>query len=238
MKLALAFVVFFTANLALAEEKQGWEHESTLGVVKVGGNSNSESYNGKQKTVYTINKNALTLTGQYLETKTTGVQTAKAWDAALRYEFIISAWWSAFLQHGAESDSFAGYTQRDNSDIGAKYFIIQDDNEKLFTEAGYRYTKTLSSQAAPTKYESYGRSYIEYTRKFNDSVSGKVWVEYLPNFSDSEAYLVNYEPSVTVLMNSLLSLKVAYLVKYHNKTLTLNEKKEDTTFTTALVAKF
>ncbi len=242
MKLVLSVMVILSvlsiANFAMAEEKTGWGHESTLGVVRVGGNSDSESYNGKQKTIYTLDSNALTVTGQYLETKTTGVQTGKAWDAAVRYERIFTAWWSSFVQHGAESDTFAGYTQRDNSDLGAKYYMIQDDNEKLFSELGYRYTKTLSSQATPTKYESYGRAYVEYACIFNASVSGKVWVEYLPNFTNSNAYLVNYEPSMTVLMNSVFSLKVAYLVKYHNLTLTPNEKKEDTTFTTALVAKF
>ena len=242
MKLSLAFVALVCSlsytNQVHAEEKLGWTHESTLGVVKVGGNSDYESYNGKQKTIYTIENNALTLTGQYLETKSTGVQTGKAWDAALRYERIFSVMWSGFVQHGAESDTFAGYTQRDNSDFGGKYYLIQDEHEKLVSEVGYRYTKTLSSQNAPTKYESYGRAYLEYNRKFNDSVSAKLWVEYLPNFTNTEAYLVNYEPSITVLMNSVLSLKLAYLVKAHNLTLLPNEKKEDTTFTTALVAKF
>lgn len=238
LSLMILLSVLSISNFAMAEEKLGWTNESLVGVVRVGGNSDSESYNGKQKTIYTLDSNAVTATAQYLETKTTGVQTGKAWDAALRYERIFSPLWSAFLQHGAESDTYAGYTQRDNSDIGAKYYMIQDDDEKLFSELGYRYTKTLSSQAAPTKHESYGRAYVEYNRTFNASVSGKVWVEYLPNFTNSDAYLMNYEPSITVLMNSVFSLKMAYLVKYHNLTLAPTEKKEDTTFTTALVAKF
>ncbi len=221
-----------------AEDRSAWAHESEVGLVKVSGNTDTESYNGKQKTIYTFDHNALTLAGRYLEAKTAGTQTAKSWDTSLRYERILSDQWSVFAQQGAESDSYAGYTQRDNSDVGAKYTIKKSDTENLFAEAGYRYTKTLPSLGTDLKYESYGRLYSEYDLKVNSNVSAKFWVEYLPNFTTSDAYLVNYEPSVAVVLNSLFSLKVSYLVKYHNKTLLPNEKKEDSTFTTALVAKF
>lgn len=83
-----------------------------------------------------------------------------------------------------------------------------------------------------------GRLYLEYGTKINESVTAKAWVEYLPNFKNEDAYLVNYEPSLSVMMSQIFSIKLAYLVKYHNRTVTATEKKEDTSFTTALVAKF
>ena len=237
-KLCVFLSVLFISLFTFAEEKSPWAHESEVGLVKVSGNTDSESYNGKQKTVYSFDQNALTLAGRYLEAKTAGTQTAKSWEASLRYERILSEQWSMFAQQGAESDSFAGYTERDNSDLGAKYTIYKMDSENLFAEAGYRYTKTLPSLGAETKYESYGRLYSEYDRKLNSHVSAKLWAEYLPNLTNSDAYLVNYEPSVAVVLNSLFSLKMSYLVKYHNKTILPTEKKTDSTFTTALVAKF
>lgn len=65
--------------------------------------------------------NALTATGSYLRTTSAGTETAKAWDASLRYERIFSELWSAFIQQGAEADVYAGYVERDNTDLGAKY---------------------------------------------------------------------------------------------------------------------
>ncbi len=215
-----------------------WKNESELGVIKTSGNTDSETYTVKQRTTHAFDSNLLTLGGRYLEAKTSDVQTAKSWEAALRYERVLSDLWSIFIQQGAESDPYAGYTQRDNTDVGGKYKIINSETENFFSELGYRYTKTLSSQTADVRYESFGRLYLEYDRKFNTSVSGKFWVEYLPNFTRSEAYLVNYEPSVTVMMTSIVSLKVAYLVKFHNLTVTPAERKEDSTFSTSLVAKF
>lgn len=222
---------------AWAEEAKQWSHESVASIVQVGGNTSSESYSLKQKTGYKIDTHVFTGSARYLQSKANQVETAKQWDANLRYEKELGENWGMFLQHGAESDSYAGYTQRDNSDIGGKYIFFNQANQNLLGEFGYRYIKTQFTSGELT-YASAGRFYLEYNSKINDSVAGKLWAEYLPNFSDSEAYLVNYEPSINVMMNQILSLKVAYLVKYHNKTKIAGEKKEDTSFTTALVAKF
>ena len=236
--LAKLFIITSLAIVVHAEDKSPWTDESELGIVKVSGNTDSESYSAKQKTTYTFDLNVLSLSGRYLETKAAGIQTAKSWEGAARFDRILTDVWSVFIQQGAESDYFAGYTQRDNSDIGAKYTLIKSETENLFSEFGYRYSKTLSSIVADTKHANYGRFYTEYSRKLNAAVSAKFWLEYLPNFTKSEAYLLNYEPSLSVMLNSMLSLKVAYLVKSHNFTVLPTEKKDDTTFSTALVAKF
>ena len=242
MELFLMFLIFCCSPHLFAQDsaqlKSPWSHESEAAVVKVNGNTASESYSAKQKTIYKVDSNSLAIAGSYLQSKALGTETAKAWDVSLRYEKALSEIWSAFIQQGSESNTYAGYLQRDNTDVGGKYTFIKSETENAFLEAGARSTKTLSSQGFATKTENFGRLYTEYTRKINASVSAKAWVEYLPNFTDSEAYLLNYEPSLSVLMNRIFSLKIAYLVKFHNKILVATEQKEDTTFTTSLVAKF
>lgn len=241
-KMLFVLSVTFAASSTFAQEmkateSKSWAHESEASVVKVSGNTITDSYAAKQKTSYTFDANVVALTGRYLQAKSGAVETAKQWESALRYERGLGNNWAAFVQQGAESDYFAGYVQRDNTDIGGKYYFIKDDAENFFSEFGYRRTKTNPIVGDATSSNA-GRLYLEYSRKVNDSVSGKFWAEYLPNFTDSEAYLINYEPSVNVMMSQVFSLKVAYLVKYHNQIKTKDEKKEDTTFTTALVAKF
>lgn len=232
------FLGLLLVGVAQAEEKSPWSHESEASVVQVTGNTESESYSAKQKTSYTFDANALIATGRYLQTKASGTETAKSWEAAIRYERALSDLFSIYLQHGAESDVYAGYTQRDNTDLGGKYHLIKTEEENLLAEAGFRHSKIMSSVSDETSYVNYGRFYSEYSRKINSTLSAKAWVEYLPNFKDSEAYLVNYEGSVTAMMTQIFSLKTAYLVKYHNKTVLPDEKKEDKTLTVSLVAKF
>lgn len=218
-----------------AQAGEGWAHESEVALVTTGGNTETESYSAKQKTSYTESFNVYTITGRYLQTKTGGVETAKAWDAGVRYERTLSDAWSAFLGASAEADPYAGYIQRDNVDLGGKYFFIKADKQNFFSEAGYRSTKTYT--AADNKRENFGRLYVEYAQSLNESLSLKYWLEYLPNFSNSNAYLVNTEPSLNVMLNSIFSLKTAYLVKYRNE-VAAGAKKSDTTFTTSVVAKF
>ncbi len=238
MKLICLILIASLSLKSWAQEKAPWSNESEAAVVKVGGNTESESYSAKEKTTFTQGTDVWVSTARYLQSKSGGAETAKSWDAALRYEKVFSDLWSGFLQHGAESNVYAGYLQRDNTDLGAKYTFIKSDTENALLEAGLRSTRTLSSQGVDSKRENFGRLYTEYSRQINASVSAKAWVEYLPNFSDSEGYFLNYEPSLTVLMNQIFSLKVAYLVKIHNKILLSTERKEDTAFTTSLVAKF
>lgn len=234
--------VFIFAGRIYAQDASPWVHESEASIVIVGGNTTSESYSAKQKTNYKFDANLLVATGRYLQARSGGVETAKQWDAALRYERELSSVWSVFAQYGAESDFFAGHVQRDNIDVGGKYHFIKDDVQNFFFEIGYRNTSTNLTVSSPTRGKHYssdfGRVYTEYNRKLNETVGGKLWAEYLPDLNNSEAYLINYEPSMSVMLTQTFSLKVGYLVKYHNSTTAVNEKKTDTTFTTALVAKF
>ncbi len=237
---ALLFsAILLSGTLAMAQdEMKHWTHESEASVVQVGGNVSTKSYSAKQKTTYTFNSNVLTATGRYLQTKTGSTETAKQWDAGLRYDRDLSELWSVYANRNAESDYYAGYVQRDFTGAGGKYVFLKADQRNLFSELGYQYLAERSSVTYKSKYSNLARIYVEYKDQFNSSVSGKLWVEYLPNFTDSKNYFVNYEPSITVMMSQNLSLKLAYLVKYHNLKNSPTEKKEDTTFTTALVAKF
>ncbi len=122
--------------------------------------------------------------------------------------------------------------------MGAKYFFIKSERENFFSEAGIRNSRTNPSHGDFISYSTSGRLYSEHMKKSNDSVLFKLWAEYLQTQNVSRDYLLNYEPSISVMMNQIFSIKTAYLVKYHNKVLTEKEKKEDTSFTTALVAKF
>lgn len=238
-KLILILCLFFTF---MAHADDGLKNESELSTSIVSGNSNSETYGFKQLSVYVTGKNTLKGSGRYVSGRTNGVESARAWDAALRYELGLSDQWSAFVGHTVESDVYAGYVQRNSTDIGAKYFLLKDEKTNWFAEAGYRYSQTnyVSLRPGTEEYAHSGRLYTEANHTLNESVSGKLWVEYLPNFTNPDGYLINAEPSVTAIMSSMFSLKTSYLMKYQNPNKANVGAKSylDTTFMTSLVAKF
>ena len=247
MKNSVLILFLIFSNFVFADNaplKEGFNHESEVSIVDVSGNSSAETYSVKQKTVYKQELNSLSLTANYLDGRatqqnlTTGVLSSAdthKWDAGIRYDRNFNEKSGAFLGQLAESDESAGYTQRDNTDLGLKYLPIIADDRKLQTELGYRYTKTNGLGAVT--YTDFVRAYVEYTKVWNPQTSGKIWIEHLFNTKESAKYLTNYEASITVVLNSLLSMKVAYLAKFHNYTVAPWEKQLDSIFTTALVAK-
>lgn len=222
----------------------GFQSESEVGAVVTSGNAETESSSVKTKNSYIWEKDTYTAFGHYLRTKSAGTESARNWDAGLRYERALAEYVSAYLGHKAESDPFAGYVQRDSSDIGGKYYINKSDSFNFFTELGYRYQKTLAT-TGDLNYDSLGRLFVEVNGTVDKTTSLRYWAEYLPNLTRPNSFLANTEASLSVMLYKNLSLKMAYLLQYQNvkpiiTTVTPAREGEriDTTYTTSIVAKF
>jgi putative salt-induced outer membrane protein len=78
----------------------------------------------------------------------------------------------------------------------------------------------------------------ELMRAWTKTFSTKYWVEFLPNLSDSAGYRLNTELSGNAALSEIFSIKLGYLIRYNNTPPAGAAKQTDSTFTTALVAKF
>jgi putative salt-induced outer membrane protein len=216
------------------------KHESEAGIVITSGNSQTQTFNLKHQTTYTCSLNTIKAFARYLTSSSNSIESARNWGLGVRYERSLSERWSAFLGQAVESDLFAGYLQRYNTDVGGKYSIIQQKEEvrelNWFVEAGYRYSR--ENRITPPDLNNHMlRFYTEANRVWNAAFSTKLWIEYLPNLSISADYQLNTELSLSAVLTSVFSLKTAYLLKYDGLPVT-GAKNTDAVFTTALVAKF
>ena len=249
---SMTFGLFFFEAPAFAEDTppKPFKDESEFGAAVVSGNTNSETYNLKQFNQYSWEINALKLNGHYLEARANGLQSAESWEISLRYERTLSDLVTVFTTYGLQSDPFAGYVQKNNADIGAKHFLSKDPDFNWFLEAGYRNTKTHYTGVQEDSENSSIRLYTEASKVPNKSENFRLWIEYVQTFLStqtgnhdylaSQDYQINVEPSMSILLTQILSLKVAYLFKYNNYLASDSTatKYLDTLFTTALVAKF
>lgn len=165
----------------------------------------------------------------------------RQWGLGLRYEHIINDKFSVFVGPGVEGDTFAGYVTRINADLGGKYtFFNTDKKNYFFNETGYRYSseKRVPSAGSISITSHYLRTYFELAHTLSESTFFKLWLELLPDLSNSSNFLMNFEPSFNVIMSNHLSLKLAYLGKFDNQPAVATNSKLDYTFTTALVADF
>ncbi len=237
MKLILLiFSLQFLSTIAFATEPE-FKNESELGVVLTDGNTRTKNYNVKQENKYIWDQNLSKINGQFLKSISNGIESGRYWSLGLRYERELTKEWALFLGQNIESDIFAGFRQRFNTDLGMKYLIVSTDETKWHAEAGYRYTMTKTNDDKKTK-DHYARLYSEVTQALNKSVTTKLWAEYLPNFTVNNAWKANGELSISAMMSAILSLKTGYLVKFDHQPVKSTLVKTDSVFTTALVAKF
>jgi putative salt-induced outer membrane protein len=213
-------------------------NESELAIIIAKGNSDSQSYTAKELVKSTwAEVNTLKFSGRYLKTETAGIENARFWSTGLRYDLALSHRFSIFIGELLESDKYAGYNQKYNSDIGAKYSIAKEPKWLWDAELGYRYT--IENQLTGVQHKlNYLRAYTEATKILSAGVSTKFWFEYLPNFTIGSDYQMNSELSISAAINSIFAIKTGYLLRYDNLPNPGAHAKTDTLFTTALVAKF
>lgn len=251
--LGLVLLSLVMASVAVAEDEKSFKNESQAGVVVTGGNTNTEVYSAKTLNTWTMSEHSkLSFGGSYLEgtteDPTTGqdVETAKRWDGFLRYDQVLNESWSIFVSQNIESDKFSGYAQRYNTDVGAKWNIVKGKKFYTFLEFGYRYTieenvdDTKSDQGFENgeRKNSKARLFYELGGDINESTKGRFWVEYIPNFDESDDWLLTFEPSLSVTLSKTFALKLAFLGIYDNQVNIAGNKKFDYTYTTSIVATF
>ncbi len=242
--LAAAVVVLFgflkpavAITPSIEIKSDGFRNESSLSIVASNGNSRNQTFNAVQKNGYRYEGNTLKTEVLYLRSQSADTESARNWGAGLRYERLLTERLSAYIGQGLINDRYAGIDLRYNSDIGARYNLYSTDVFTWAAEAGYRYMSEHRVEP-PDVFESLGRLYTETNWKFSETASTGLWIEFLPNFSRPEGYMVNAEVSLNSFLTSILSLKVAYLVKLNNEPPPTAPSKYDTLISTALVANY
>jgi putative salt-induced outer membrane protein len=234
MKALLCLAILFLAVSTRAD----FSNSSEANIIVTGGNSQLETYNLNTTNKYKLSeKNNLTLAGHYTYGTSSDLESARNWDASLRYDRELNAKWSAFFGEQLEGDKFSGVKTRFNTDLGAKHSLYKSEKSVINAEAGYRYTVERLEGGLPTDQQQKARLYTEGTRKFKEGIEGKLWVEYIPNFSEGTDWLMNIEPSLSIILSKTFSLKLAYKGQYDNLP-TAGNKKYDYTYTTGLLANF
>lgn len=233
MKLVILCVLLFSLN-AFAQ----YTNESELALVKTGGNSDVQTTNTKTTNTYKWSLNQVRFGGHYIYGETNRGVSARNWDFNSKYEREVSHHVSFTFGEVIEGNRFTGIKTRYNTDVGAKYYYIRSDAKNFFTELGYRYTVEDRYAPEPDTFGNKVRFYNEINQKVSETVQYRLWLEVVPNFTDHRDYLVNGEASLTSILNSIFSLKVAYLGMYDNQPAQTGYKNFDYTTTTSLVAKF
>ena len=239
---SVAVLLLLAGSLVQAEESKLWNHESEVSVNIASGNSESESYLAKQKTVYEkkqdrVATEAFYQLNQALQEGGDFAATAQKWEVGLRYERAVSELFSAYANHNVYSDIFAGLIQRNTYGLGGKYWFLKKKYTKVSGELGFQNVYELQESRQVADYNS-SRAYLSAEYDFQSNLKGRFWIEHINNFENNEDYQLNFEPSLAVRINSVFSMRVAYLSKFDNVPAKEEAEKLDTIFATSLLAQF
>lgn len=213
-------------------------NESEISLIQSGGNSEVQTTNAKTTNKYKWDEDSLTFGGHYTYGETSDDVTVRNWDVLARYERELTKRFSLVFGEIIEGNKFVSIKARYNTDLGFKYFYTKTDKQIFFTELAYRYAIEDRYEPIENIYDNKARLYNEFDHKFSETMQYKIWLEYVPNFTEGKDYLVNGEVSLTAIMNSVFSLKVAYKGIYDNAPAFPGFKNYDYITTTSLVAKF
>jgi putative salt-induced outer membrane protein len=225
------------------------KNETQVSIIQTGGNSVAETYSAKTLTVLNTEHQWLyTFSGHYNLSRykdngdRVNIESVRNWSVALKPEREFGEKLSIFSQIQYEGNKFSGYSQRDNFDIGAKYKMINTLKKKFSLEIGYRYTVERKfdtvADVDSIQHDNKARLYTEYQLIPNKSLSYKFWLEYLPNFTTKEDYLIKFEPSVSIILTNMFSLNFAYNGTYDNSPAIDGNEYLDFTYTTSIIAKY
>ena len=236
MRFIFLMCILLTSISAQAESV--FKNESELAYLSTGGNSEVSTVNAKTTNWFNEASQQTRFGGHYIYGESNTGVSARNWDVNGRYEIELAPRFYLLMGEVIEGNRFVGIKTRYNSDLGLKYYFIQNDLKLFFSEAGYRYAIEDRDSPEPNTYDNKGRLYTEYSQKTSETVQYRLWLEYVPNFTMGSDYLINGEASVTSILSSTFSLKVAYNGMYDNLPASSSFKSYDYAFSTSIVAKF
>jgi len=129
--------------------------------------------------------------------------SSRNWDLRTRYQRKLRKNINPFVAYIVEGDPFAGYSNRNNFDLGISFPF----EGKIFSyemEAGYRYTVELPTDDIK-RFQSKLRIHAGGDWKVGKSGEVKIWIRYMPFLSDTQGGMPNYMLDYGVSLNSFFA---------------------------------
>jgi putative salt-induced outer membrane protein YdiY len=216
---------------ALAEtettDKKVWKDELELSYVLTGGNTRVQTFHAKNNLEYRFTER---LTGKWmfdlLYGEDGGEQNAGRYRTELRADFALLERLFTYGLGGLSKDTFADIDGRYYVGAGLGYAVLAGPTHTLVAEAGLnynreRYTRSIPDPTPPPAYlpathEDFvmGRLFGKYVLAFTDRSNFTQSLEYFPNLKETIDYILISETALTAAVNSYLSLKTSYTLKY------------------------
>ncbi len=231
------------AQAAPAEPKM-FEGSAALGFSQTSGNANATTTNVTNKLKYSVRGWAIAQDLAFFYGEADSKVNANFWNGGLRGERRLTSRLGTFVAARFDRNVLQGISSRYEEGIGFDLKAIDAPKDKLTFVAGVSmFQQTLTPGSTSTFERNYpaGRAGADYKHSFSDVAFFQQTAEYLPNFADTEAFLLNTESSLVAPLAKSLGIKVSYVIRYNAQPPVrdlVQLKKTDTFFSSGLTYSF
>ena len=232
------------ATAAPAAAPKNLEGSASLGFSKTSGNANATSINVSDKLKYTKKGWAIAQDLAHVYGKAEGITNADFWNAGLRGERKLMPKLGVFVATRFDRNELQGIKSRFEEGAGLDLTLVESPKNKFVISAGISmFQRSLTAEATSVSKPNYpaGRLNGDFKHTFSEKSFFQQTAEYLPNLSDTEAYLMNAESSLVAPLVANLGLKVGYIIRYNSQPPVSSNvalKKTDTFFSTGITYSF
>lgn len=224
-------------NAVAPAQEPKWHDEAELMYVDTSGNTEVTTLSAKNTlTVPFAAKTVATWKLGMLYGKSDGTKNAENYFTEVRVDYSYTERLYSFGYGGWFKDDFAGIDARYYLGSGGGYKFFTGPKHFLLGEAGLTYTKEDYTDNTDNGFFG-GRLFGKYEYHFNEKNRFTQSLEWLLDASEFDNWNLNSETAVLSALNSWLSLKASYQIKYDNDPVG-NLKKTDKILGVALVANF
>jgi putative salt-induced outer membrane protein len=237
-----ALVLLITTTQVIAAEqteekttkKSPWSGDAELGFIKTTGNTQTETFVLKANVIYTLNKWRHIVRGEALRNaEGNDIVTAEKYFLSGKSEYTFRNRSYVFGLITYDDDRFSGFDYVVTGILGYGRVVMKRDNLKLNLEVG-----AGGRQSEPEIGETNNEGVIRGAGDFEWKISkNATFVQELSTDVGQDKSINRSLTSLTTKINSYLSSRIAYQVRYTSE-VPPGIEKTDTELTFTLVAKY
>lgn len=216
--LALLAPAVLAAQDAPKPKPKAFEVSGTAGFTQTSGNANALTTNFGDKVKYTARGWVLAQDLAFFYGEADEKVNANFWNGGIRAERRIMSRIGLYVMGRFDRNVLQGVARRFEEAFGVDLKIVDAPRDKLSTQIGgsaFQLTVTPGSTVVGKANYPAARLGLDYKHLFSDLAYVQQTAEYLPNLSDSDAYLVNTETSLVAPLSKKLGIKLGYVIRYN-----------------------
>lgn len=222
MRIALLSLCLLTPALLAAQDApkpKPLQASVSAGFTQTSGNANALTMNFGDKVKYTVRGWTLAQDLTFFYGEADDKVNANFWNGGVRAERRLTSRIGLYVMGRFDRNVLQGVARRFEEAFGIDAKLVDAPHDKLSAQIGgsaFQLTVTPGSTVVGKANYPAARLGLDYKHLFSDLAYVQQTAEYLPNLSDSEAYLVNTETSLVAPLSKRLGIKMGYVVRYNS----------------------